>query len=167
MNISKKAKGISIISIITILAIAGIVLLILSHQKSQPVSDAPERVAPELKVGRYYLDGDKSTDFYIEVFDDKTLAVYKEDLADYINKNNVKPEEQSENSLEGSQQLADIYSTRGYYAVRIVVGTETIPIFINQPSPDEPEKISGMAHKYIDENTIEFPNYGMFVYVEE
>ena len=167
-----KAKNIKIATIeIVAVALAAVAILLLIHFIKPISADEPE--IPELQVGKYYLNGDKNTNFYIEVFDDEQIVLQKEDLKKYFYDRAVAaiPDpylsdwKSAEDFYNNSAQLMmDMYSEKAYYAVQYVIDKTFIKLNVKEPG--DATTGGGPSYIYKNETTISFPNHGDFILVK-
>lgn len=165
-------KKLSLIAIsIVILISATISVYFLTKNHASAEEETPE--LPVLKVGRYYLNGDKSTDFYIEVFENSEIELFHPDLFDYFYQYSVKDiptpylkEGQTEEEFytRASNTMVDMFDGRmSYEIIYQELNKDTLPFSIITTSIYHDRFVH--SYKYVDENTIKLAFHGDFIYV--
>ena len=167
-----KTKSIKIVAIaISIVALAVLGIFLFMHF-NKPIS-ADESNLPKLQVGKYYLNGDKNTNFYIEVFDDEQIVLQKDDLKKYfydravvaIPDPDLSDWKDADAFYNNSAQLMmDMYSKKAYYAVQFVI--DKIFIKLNAEEPGNDKTARGPVYEYKNETTINFGSHGDFILVK-
>lgn len=156
MNTKKLIKIIPIFIILIALFTAGFVII---NKLTAPVTaDEPRNVpGPELKVGRYYIDGD-TEQYYLEVTKEGTIQLKDVDYFEYASYGNEKSlealkGEELEDVTSQLQKEADFISKPVKYRSIIYPSIEETAVLISW-SEDEMGNVSGRGYTYIDENTI-------------
>ena len=155
MNTKKLIKIIPIFIILIALFTAGFVII---NKLTAPVTaDEPRNVpGPELKVGRYYVDGD-TEQYYLEVTKEGTIKLKDVDYFEYASYGNEDAlKTRTGNDLEelkdNLQKRADFLSNSIIY--RSITYPNNSSAILTSWGEDEIGNVSGSGYKYIDENTL-------------
>ena len=155
MTTKKLIKIIPIFVILIALFTAGFVII---NKLTTVTADEPRNVpGPELKVGRYYVDGD-TEQYYLEVTKEGTIQLKDVDYFEYASYGNEKSLEalkgkELEDVTSQLQKEADFISKPVKYRSIIYPSIEETAVLISW-SEDEIGNVSGSGYKYIDENTL-------------
>ena len=156
MTTKKLIKITPIFLILIALFTAGFIII---NKLTAPVTaDEPKNVpGPELKVGRYYVDGD-TEQYYLEVTKEGTIQLKDVDyleFASYGNEDALKSRTGKDlDELKTSlQKEADFISNPIAYR-SITYSQIGSSLILTSWYEDEMGNVSGSGYKYIDENTI-------------
>ena len=155
MTTKKLIKIIPIFVILIALFTAGFVII---NKLTAPVTaDEPRNVpGPELKVGRYYVDGD-TEQYYLEVTKEGTIQLKDVDYFEYASYGNEDAlKTRTGNDLEelkaNLQKRSDFLSNPITY--RSITYPNNSSAILTEWYEDEMGNVSGRGYTYIDENTI-------------
>ena len=155
MTTKKLIKITPIFLILIALFTAGFIII---NKLTAPVTaDEPKNVpGPELKVGRYYVDGD-TEQYYLEVTKEGTIQLKDVDYFEYASYGNEDAlKTRTGNDLEeikaNLQKRADFISEPiTYRSITYPNNSSMILIHWNE---DEMGNVSGYGYTYVDENTL-------------
>jgi len=149
-----------IIVVFTVLFATMRVILNAESYRKQPVSN----VTPELKIGRYYIDGD-TEQYYLEVTKEGTIRLCDIDYFEYAwigNSTEGLSKSEADKVKENVRKQAEEYAKRYEYKVyKTGVGTM---IFTEWEEVDD--QCFGSGYTLLDENTIRGGN-SIFIYYDE
>ncbi|HNX64491.1 MAG TPA: hypothetical protein PKI60_04805 [Oscillospiraceae bacterium] len=156
MTTKKLIKIIPIFVILIALFTAGFVII---NKLTAPVTaEEPRNVpGPELKVGRYYVDGD-TEQYYLEVTKEGTIQLKDVDYFEYASYGNeealkTRTGKDLEELKANLQKRADKLSQPIKYRSIIYPGIEETAILTSW-GEDEMGNVSGSGYAYVDENTL-------------
>ena len=157
MNTKKIIKTSAII--LALILVFTAVFLVINKFSNPVIADAPRNIpGPELKVGRYYIDGD-TEQYYLEVSPEGTIQLKDVDYFEYASYGN----ESRLNSLTGKelddfkaliQKNADDYAKAVKYRSITYPAMDNMSFILRSWSEDEMGNVSGPGYQYIDENTL-------------
>lgn len=137
-------------------------------QELQKKTNAPD----ELKHGKYYYGGDKSSDFWIEVGDDYTIEYKSSDMMKVTEMICAQSYEVGsdiyKSAVEGTYETFS--AGKKPYAINSIDMGSFLYVFVFMGSVEPGsnyEKHSGPGVDYIDENTLDGGYDENFIYVEE
>ena len=155
MTTKKLIKIIPIFIILIALFTAGFVII---NKLTAPViADEPRNVpGPELKVGRYYVDGD-TEQYYLEVTKEGTIQLKDVDYFEYASYGNEDAlKTRTGNDLEelkaNLQERADFISEPIIY--RSITYPNNSSMILIHWNEDDMGNVSGYGYTYVDENTL-------------
>ena len=155
MNTKKLIKIIPIFIILIALFTAGFVII---NKLTAPViAEEPRNIpGPELKVGRYYVDGD-TEQYYLEVTKEGTIQLKDVDYFEYASYGNEDAlKTRTGNDLEelktSLQKEADFISNPITY--RSITYPNNSSAILTEWYEDEMGNVSGSGYAYVDENTL-------------
>lgn len=137
-------------------------------QELQKKTNAPD----ELKHGKYYYGGDKSSDFWIEVSDNYTIEYKSSDMMKATEMICAQSYEVGSETYKSAIEGGYEFFTEGKrpYAINSVDMGSFINVFVFiggvEPGSNY-EKHTGPGVDYIDENTLDGGYDENFIYVEE
>ena len=155
MTTKKLIKIIPIFVILIALFTAGFVII---NKLTAPVTaDEPRNVpGPELKVGRYYVDGD-TEQYYLEVTKEGTIQLKDVDYFEYASYGNEDAlKTRTGNDLE--ELKANLQKRVEFISNPIIYRSITYPnnssMILIHWYEDEMGNVSGYGYAYVDENTL-------------
>ena len=155
MTTKKLIKIIPIFIILIALFTAGFIII---NKLTAPVTaDEPKNVpGPELKVGRYYVDGD-TEQYYLEVTKEGTIQLKDVDYFEYESYGKEDAlKTRTGNDLEelkaNLQERADFISEPIIY--RSITYPNNSSMILIHWNEDDMGNVSGYGYTYVDENTL-------------
>ena len=155
MTTKKLIKIIPIFIILIALFTAG--FIIINKLTAPVIADEPRNVlGPELKVGRYYVDGD-TEQYYLEVTKEGTIQLKDVDYFEYASYGNEDAlKTRTGNDLEelkaNLQERADFISEPIIY--RSITYPNNSSMILIHWNEDDMGNVSGYGYTYVDENTL-------------
>ena len=154
------------------LGVGGGITAVMLNRSNVADAETPEPVheVPELKTGKYYLNGDKSSGLWIEV-NPEFLTLKGDDVDASLRKAINDDAVENENVEAEFSNAKELYCTEKIYSVSYF-GTENVPYIINVSrhntvSTPEELKNSNAGFPYnADTNTIKLALLGHFTLVE-
>ena len=120
---------------------------------------------PELKVGRYYVDGDTSQ-YYLEVTKEGTIQLKGVDYLEYANWKHLAANEQTPEKKAAIQEIANELSKAYTYKTVYYPGTKETLVFTSWEE-DKNGCIGGTGYAYVDENTLRGGSRDIFIFASE
>ena len=154
MTTKKLIKIIPIFIILIALFTAGFVII---NKLTTVTADEPRNVpGPELKVGRYYVDGD-TEQYYLEVTKEGTIQLKDVDYFEYASYGNeealkTRTGKDLEELKANLQKRADFLSNPITY--RSITYPNNSSAILTEWYEDEMGNVSGSGYAYVDENTL-------------
>lgn len=167
------------IIIAAVLGVGGGVTAIMMNRSSTAAADAEDINTPadiEVKSGKYYLNGDKNSDLWIEVNRDFLIlkgSNVDKSVKDAVVKNYEETSDLSPTDEEIKSEVEEcktLYCTEKLYAVK-AVGLDNMPYSIkvsrDNSVTDRNELMKTNAgFRYNGKDTIELSLFGDFIFVE-
>lgn len=129
-------------------------------------------VGPDLKVGKYYVDGDTSQ-YYLEVTDRHTIQLIGVDFDEYAMYGQTPTEDMTEEEKaafeEEYEELKQVLFNEHEYLVADSIPDPENPDYMIYTKwfVNEAGLLNGHGYSYIDENTIEGGTGEIFIYRDE
>ena len=121
---------------------------------------------PDLKLGRYYIDGDISQ-YYIEVRDNHTIQLKNVDYYEYVSWGQSEETLKSEDGTAELKKMAEeISQPREYKSIYIGISNHTF-ITTHYNIYDDGTFSMPCDYEYVDENTLSRPTGEIFKFVDE
>ena len=120
---------------------------------------------PELKVGRYYVDGD-TNQYYLEVTKEGTIQLKGVDYLEYANWKQLSTNEQTPEAKAAVQEYADELSKAYTYKTVYYPGMKLTAVLTSWEE-DKNGCIGGTGYDYIDENTLKRGSGEIFIFASE
>lgn len=146
---------------------AGVTAMIVNR----PAVADEEGILPEIKTGRYYLNGDVNSDMYIELTDDYIVTrIGGDSLAKFEEFCRNKGFTEEEVNISAEKHRDDYCTERKY--VLSVTGLDSVPYMLVTHYDEEvaantvDHRIPGSGYKFNGDDTISLSLIGDFILVE-